>query len=208
MGDLKRHGMTFRLTLALLLSVYTTATTAVELSFLGGSQGGGEIEYIDTGSTLNFADDAVRAVVFSVPRGDEKSFELFYSRQHTRLEEEPLVPAGELMDLDVNYLHFGGALMSEQLYGLQGFLTGGLGITHYNPSLSGAAAENRVSMSLGLGARWMPSDRVGLRLEGRLFGTLFNSNTVIFCSGGCSFAVSGELLNQYAILGGLVIRFD
>ena len=192
----------------LLLGLFPSAVSAVDISLLSGSQGGGHIEHISTGSTLNFADDSVNALIFSIPRHDNRDMELLYSRQKTRLEEASAVPAGELIALDVHYLHLGGTVFSEEFNGVSGFLSGGLGVTRFNPSPGGAVSENRASLSLGMGARWMPTSRVGLRLEGRLFGTLFNSNTAVFCSGGCTFAVSGELLTQYALFGGLVIHFD
>ena len=195
--------------LSILLGLFSSVATAVDVTLLGGSQGGGDIEYISTGSTLDFADEAVHGLIFSIPRSHNKDLELFYSQQQTRLEEGgPFVPPSELMELDIHYLHLGGSVMSEKLNGLQGFLSGGLGITHFSPSLQGAAAENKASLSLGAGARWMLSDRVGLRLEGRMYGTLFDSNTLLFCSGGCAFSVSGELLTQYAIFGGVVVHFD
>jgi len=194
--------------MAILCSLYAVNAAALDITLLGGSQGGGSVEYISTGTTLHFADDNMHGLILSLPQGHDKQLELFYSRQQTQLEQEPLVPAGDLMALDVHYLHLGGTVLSDELNGVRGFLSGGLGITHFDPSLRGASAEERASLSIGVGGRWMPSSHVGLRLEGRAFGTLFNSNTAIFCSGGCSFAVSGQLLTQYAIFAGLVLRFD
>lgn len=198
-----------RLILTLLLSLASPALLATDLTLLGGTQGGGNLNHINTDSTLHFEQAPARALILSWPLGQDRDLEVFYSQQQTRLgEANSSVPNSDLFDLDIHYLHLGGTVLSEARYGWQGFLSGGLGLSHFSPALGGATAENRVSMSLGLGARWMPTARIGLRLESRLYGTLFNSNTSIFCSGGCQLSVSGDLLSQYAIFAGLVLRLD
>ncbi len=198
-----------RLLLTLLLALAAPALLAADLTLLGGSQDGGNLNHINTDSTLQFEQAPARAVILGWPLDRDRDLELFYSQQQTRLgEASSNVPNSDLFDLDIHYLHLGGTVLSQARHGWQGFLSGGLGLSHFSPALGGAAAENRVSMSLGLGARWMPTERVGLRLESRLYGTLFNSNTAIFCSGGCQLSVSGDLLSQYAIFAGVVVRLD
>ncbi len=186
-----------------------TSAVAAEFTLMPGTQGGGRLQHIVTEDDLHFATTPARALIVGAPLSSFQDMELFYSQQQTRLEQDgATVPGHQLFDLDVHYLHLGGTVLSERLHGLQGFLSGGLGVSHLSPSLGGASAETRTSMSVGLGARWMPTERVGLRLEGRLFGTLFNSNTTIFCSGGCSFSINGDLLSQYGLFAGLVVRLD
>lgn len=193
----------------LILSLCSPALLASELTLLGGTQGGGDLNHIDTSSTLHFAQAPTRALILGWPLDHNRDMELFYSQQQTRLGGgSSAVPTADQFEVDIHYLHLGGTVLSEERYGWQGFLSGGLGLTHFSPALGGAAAENRASMSLGLGARWMPNPRFGLRLESRLYGSLFNSNTTIFCSGGCQLSVSGDLLSQYAIFAGVVVRLD
>jgi hypothetical protein len=194
---------------ALLLSLSSSALLATELTLFGGTQGGGDLNHIDTNSTLRFEQSPAHALILGRPLDHNRDLELFYSQQQTRLGGgSNAVPAADQFDVDIHYLHLGGTVLSEERNGWQGFLSGGLGLSHFSPSLGGATAENRASMSLGLGARWMSHPRLGLRLESRLYGTLFNSNTAIFCSGGCQLSVSGDLLSQYAIFAGVVVRLD
>jgi hypothetical protein len=200
--------MRTRFFLTLLLCLCSALVTAAELSLLYGTQGGGSLEYIDTGATLEMAEKPVRALVIGTPLNYEKDLELFYSRQKTRLRDASAVANETLSSLDIHYLHLGGTVLSEQLADWQAFISGGLGVTHFSPLPGGSDPETRASMSVGLGARWMPTRRVGLRVETRLFGSLFNSNTSVFCSGGCVMTVSGDLLTQYAVYGGVVFRFD
>jgi hypothetical protein len=200
--------MMIRFFLPLLLGLFSTFATAAEVSLLYGTQGGGELEHDDTGATLEMAEKPVRALVIGTPLNDEQELELFYSRQQTRLRDSSAVSNETLSSLDVHYLHVGGTVPSDSLAGWQGFISGGLGVTHFTPLPSELDPETRASISVGLGARWMPTRRVGLRFETRLYGTLFNSNTSVFCSGGCVMTVSGDLLTQYAVFGGIVFRFD
>lgn len=200
--------MKCRLCLPLFIGLFATAATAAEVSLLYGTQGGGNLEHVDTDSTLKMAEEPVRALIIGTPLNDYQELELLYSRQKTRLRDSSAVADESLSSLDIHYLHLGGTVVSEPVVDWQGFLSGGLGFTHFSPLPSGVESETRASMSLGLGARWMPTRRVGLRLETRWYGTLFNSNTRIFCSGGCEMRVSGDLLSQYSVMGGVVFRFD
>ncbi|MFO7594027.1 MAG: hypothetical protein R6X15_08310 [Pseudomonadota bacterium] len=191
-----------------LLGLFPTFVTAAEVSLLYGSQGGGNLEHVDTDATLKMAEEPVRALILGTPLNDYQELELLYSRQKTRLRDSSAVADESLSSLDVHYLHLGGTVLSEPVADWQGFISGGLGFTHFSPLPSGVDSETRASMSIGLGTRWMPTRRVGLRLEARWYGTLFNSSTSIFCSGGCEMRVSGDLLSQYSVMGGVVFRFD
>lgn len=198
-----------RIYLFLPLILLSTTSSAFDLTALYGRQDGGRMNHVNTDSSLRLGQSDASGFILGRSISANRDLEIFYSRQQTELKEgEIMVPQEDLFTIDAQYLHLGGTVLSKPNHGLQGFLSGGLGITHFNPSLSGTSAENRLSMNLGIGVRWMPIERVGLRLDGRFYGTLFNSNTSLFCSGGCRLSVSGELLTQYAIFVGLVMRLD
>jgi opacity protein-like surface antigen len=195
--------------LALFLSLLTTSAIAVEITPLGGTQGGGVLTHIASGETLKLQEAPTQGLIIGWKLNREQEMELLYSRQQTRLQSSnSAIPQSDLFDLDIHTLQLGGTVLSETTHQLQGFLSGGLGITHYTPALSGADSETRASLSLGIGAKWMPVKNVGLRLEARGYGTLFNSTTSIFCSGGCTLSVSGDLLSQYALFAGIIIRLE
>lgn len=183
---------------------------ALDLTPLYGSEGGGNLSHISTDSTLTLASSEMKGVILSWPISDFQDMEVYYSQQQTHLQQGDVpVPPEDLISLDIRTLHVGGTVLSDEgPSGLQGFLSGGIGLTHYTPSLGVSASEVRPSASVGLGVRWMPTQRLGVRLEGRLYGSLFNNTTTIFCSGGCSFSISGDLLTQYALYAGVVFRFD
>jgi len=199
----------FRIYFSLLLALFSTTSTALDLTLLYGHQDGGWLNHIDTDSRLKLVQSSTSGFILGRPLSANQDLELFYSKQQSELKEGNItVPPEDLITIDIHYLHLGGTVFLETYQGIQGFLSGGLGMTRFSPSLSGAPAENRPSMSFGVGARWMPVKGVGLRLESRFYGTLFNSNTLIFCSGGCQLSVSGDLLTQYAIFAGVVVRLN
>jgi hypothetical protein len=198
-----------RTALILLLSLLANSTTAVEITPLSGTQGGGVLTHIASGDTLQLQDTPTHGVIFGWQLNHEQEIELLYSRQQTRLQSNnSAIPQSDLFALDIHTLHLGGTVLSETTHQLQGFLSGGLGITRYTPALFAANSETRASLSLGIGAKWMPLKSIGLRLEARGYGSLFNDNTSIFCSGGCTLSVSGDLLSQYAIFAGIIIRLE
>jgi len=200
--------MVIRFLLLLLFGLCSSFVNATEVSVLFGTQGGGQLEDDTTGATLDLAEKPMQALIIGTPLNYEKDLELFYSRQETHLRDSSALPSADISSLDIHYLHLGGTVLSDELAGWQGFVSGGLGVTYFSPRPNGLDPETRASMSVGIGARWMASHRVGLRVETRLYGTLFNSNTSVFCSGGCVMSVSGDLLSQYAVFGGVVFRFD
>ena len=64
-----------------------------------------------------------------------------------------------------------------------------------------------LSFSIGVGLKWPVTDNVALRLETRALATLYNSNSALFCNGGCSLTVNGSLFVQAEIFTGVAIKF-
>ena len=51
-------------------------------------------------------------------------------------------------------------------------------------------------------------DEVGIRLDGRWFGTLFNGSGTAFCSEGkCLVEVQGDVLSQFTANAGVIVAF-
>ncbi len=196
-------------TLLCLLLLFANAAPALELTAFSGEQGGGPLRDIEADNSLGLEQRPLEGLIIGAPLSPTQDLELYYSRQQTRLKEGTVaVATDQLFDVEVHYLHLGGTVLSPRYYGWQGFLSGGLGVSHFSPSPRGGEAENRASLSLGVGAKWMPLKHVGIRLEGRLYGSLFNSSTSLFCGGGCELELQGDLLRQYAFFAGVVVRFD
>jgi hypothetical protein len=92
------------------------------------------------------------------------------------------------------------------------YVVGTIGLSHFDPQGSGFDSETFFSFSFGGGAKFFADKRVGLRLEGRFFATLVDSDSKIFCRSGvdtnfCAVKVDGDLLWQWQAMAGLVFRF-
>jgi hypothetical protein len=116
-------------------------------------------------------------------------------------------PDTTLGDLTTHQIQIGG--MVEKLGGrVQPFGMGHLGMTIFDSKESQVGSETRFSAGLGGGLK-IPtnSGRVGLRLQGRFWMTLFGSNGGFWCSlpGACAVSVSGTALVQGEFTGGIYL---
>ncbi len=145
---------------------------------------------------------------FIVRRGG--AVELYYGRQPTNLKITPTVGVVESVPMTVQYFQIGGLGYMEQ--GItQPFAKFTLGATYYKPDAQTLGGINisdewRFSVGLGLGVKAFPSERVGVRLEGNLFGTFLDTNSGLWCGfGGCSLGFFGAGMLQANINGGVTL---
>ena len=137
--------------------------------------------------------------------------ELIYLRQPTTVNYQPLGgPVSALFPASVNYIQIGG----EQEFGnnerVAPFAMGSAGMTIFDPDTTGISAETRFSMGVGGGLKAMlgQPQRIGLRLQGRVWLNFFNSGGEIFCGGlGCVATIEGGVITQWDFSGGVVFAF-
>ena len=87
-----------------------------------------------------------------------------------------------------------------------------IGGTHIDVDTEGFGSDTFLGFSIGGGLQIAPNSRLGLRLEGRAFGTLLRSGSTIFCGSGpggagCAITVAGDVLWQFQMMAGIVFRF-
>ena len=87
-----------------------------------------------------------------------------------------------------------------------------LGGTHIRTSAAESASDTFFSGSIGLGLKFLPTSRFGIRVEARAYGTVLDSGTDLFCSTGpdanvCAIRVEGEMLSQVETFVGVTFRF-
>ena len=94
------------------------------------------------------------------------------------------------------------------------YLAATIGVAHFDVATDGYDSETFFSFSIGGGLQFWPNNRLGVRLEGRAFGTLVRSDSDLFCvsdpgngTAGCAISVSGEVLWQFQAMAGVVFRF-
>jgi hypothetical protein len=135
---------------------------------------------------------------------------VLYARQSTDLDASGIVVPQSAFDIDVEYLHFGGTYLFDGER-VRPFVAMTIGATRFDPGLSGANARTYFSMSLGAGWKFRLAEHVGLRLEGRGYGTLIDNNSRLFCEidggGACLIIVEGRIITQWEARAGLTIRF-
>jgi opacity protein-like surface antigen len=184
-------------------------TTRFEVTpFVGYRFGGGfDVDGFDQDADLD--DHGSFALALNLRRDEESQYELFYSRQETRLEpDSPLAPLG----INVEYLHLGGTLDVDDEMLLRPYVVGGLGITRLTPEPGRVSDNTRFSMHLGAGFRVPVSEHFSVRLEARGFLTFVDTDSSFFCSSGsagglCAIRGSGSTFLQYELLAGAAFAF-
>ena len=68
--------------------------------------------------------------------------------------------------------------------------------------------ETKFSFSLGGGIKIPLTEHIGLRVEGRGFGTMFDENSSLFCvNNRCAVRVEGDVIWQFTGFAGVVFSF-
>ena len=192
-------------------SVLSLQANAVELTPLYGYRAGGE--FIDdlSGQKHTIRSSDIYGLIVGFPYDYKRDFEIYYSHQSSELTsisvDTPATGSSATIPLTVDYLHFGGTAPVSESDNMKTFVTGGLGFTYLNPDFNNAQSDLRASFSIGFGMKWPLSENIALRLETRGFATLFNSNSSIFCNGGCSISVNGSLFMQGEVFAGIGFKF-
>ena len=184
-----------------------------EITPFAGYTWGGEFTDSVTGTTLNVDETDNYGVMLDINMVDIKQeeqsqIELYFSHQATKLRTDSgLFTGNPLFNLDINYYHIGGTYGAD-LGKVRPFLVGTLGVTYMDPQGPGLNSLTKFSLSLGGGVKLFATDHVGLRLEGRWFGTLFNGSGSAFCTDEkCAINVQGDLFSQFVANAGLIIAF-
>jgi hypothetical protein len=194
-----------------------------ELTPYGAYRFGGEFEGEDTddgdatndGQNFELREGNATGLIFNIRTNSVNTqWEILYAHQDTQLETEATFTAGApLLDLDVDYLQFGGTyLFDEASDSTVPFVAMTAGLARFEPENPGFEAENYFSGSLGGGVQLRADKPVGVRLEARVFGTFVDSDSTLFCRTGpdanfCALSVSGNVLVQFEARAGVVVRF-
>ncbi|MCU7906466.1 MAG: porin family protein [Candidatus Thiodiazotropha sp. (ex Epidulcina cf. delphinae)] len=180
------------------------AADGLEFSPFTGYRFGGSFEDSGSDNSLDVDDTAGWGFTVSQTASKTTRYEFLYSHQDTSLADS--TDPNNAFDLDIHYLHLGGAVDVYQDR-FTPYITGGLGMTFMNPGHRGYDDETRFSMSVGGGLKWYPTERLGIRFEMRGYSTLVNSNGSLFCDGGCNLQINGDIFPQFETNLGLIFRF-
>ena len=196
---------TLALMLTALVSLYLLPASAQGFGItpFTGYRFGGEFEDINTGTTLKLSEEQTYGIIFDRQLASGDIMEFYYSRQPSSLVASGMVTP---VDIDVEYYHLGGKYAMKSNPGA--FYVGSVGLTRFNPGVDDRGAETNLSIGLGVGMETAADKRVGLRLEGRAFGTFIDSSGGIFCGGGsCLVFTESQMLWQFEVNAGITFRF-
>ena len=201
-----------RLTIFLIsILFYSSNIFAVEITPFFGHRNGGEFVDTDTDKKHTIEGSDMYGLIIGWPLDKSHDMEIYYSHQSSKLKSVnvtiPTTNSTTDIPLTVDYLHIGGTAPITDTGPVLTFVTGGLGFTYLSPDISGLQSDLRASFSIGLGLKYLFTKNIALRLETRALATLFNSNSALFCNGGCSLSVNGSLFWQAEVFAGIGFKF-
>ncbi len=174
-----------------------------------GLRSGGEFRTED--GDVDVDDAATFGVQFNARVDHNTQWQIFLGHQSTELQAGGLFIGEDRVDVDVDYLQVGGT------YYLDGetftpYVAATLGLSRFDPDRAGFESENFFAFSLAGGLRVINTRRLGVNLEARWLGSFIDSDSDIFCftspeNNACLVSVDGDLLSQFDLTLGAVLRF-
>jgi hypothetical protein len=175
--------------------------------FFGYSFSGG-FEDADTGEDYDIDDAACYGGMVDVRVSESTQVEFFLSRQETELQsDDGLFGGPTLFDLDIDYYHLGGTyILTDGPW--QPFVVATVGATHIDPDVSGSDSLTRLSLGIGGGVRFFPTENFGLYLAGRGLFTFVGGDTLVESEGGAlTVEIASDTLWQAQLQAGVIFAF-
>ena len=185
----------------------SAAAQGVEIAPMGGYRfGGGFFERV-TQQPVDLDGAPVFGIVVNVPLHEGLFVEALVTHQDAGVTV-PTTILGPATRWRIVVDHYQAGGLQEFAYSprVRPFLTGLLGLTRY---AADGDNEIRFTASAGGGVKLMPVPRLGIRLDGRVFGTFLDAEgRAIACSPGiCLVAFNADIVLQAEFTVGLVVAF-
>ena len=192
---------------ALVLTTVLLAPTAAmagefEITPFLGYQFGGDIETFYQGAyhDVDINSSGNWGVVLSLGLSPVTQIELLYNTQDTEADAQRFEDS---LGLKIDYWQVSMLWSFDPDSQINPYVVFGIGGTWMRPD--GFSSESRFSGNLGGGVKIMFSDTIGVRLEGRFYGTYINSTTS-YCDPFWCYGYNNSLY-QFDVSAGLIIRF-
>jgi hypothetical protein len=185
------------------------ATT--EITAFGAYRFGGTFEEEESEVEYELNDSPSFGLIVNFRHKDPTQWEILYSQQQTEAELLGGTTGDGEIDIDLHVLQLGGTYQFEGEVA-RPYLAFTLGGTHVKASANGSDSDTFFSGSIGIGMKFLPTSRVGIRVEARAYGTLVDNSTDLFCSTGpdqnvCAIRLDGRMLSQVETFAGITVRF-
>ena len=184
----------------------TICAQKFEISPFAGLRFGGAVTD-QTGITYDLDATASYGVGLEFALSDEARIQLLWSHQSTGVNRFSYDDDGRV-DLDIDYFHAGTAYIFDPLSRTRPFLGMSIGATRV-ASPDDNSAVTYFSVGIGGGVKLFFNDHIGIRFDGRFFGTYGGSGAfAVGCgSGGCLVGFGGDFLWQGETAVALVFGF-
>ena len=184
---------------------------ATEITAFGAYRFGGTFEEDETDASYELNDSPSFGLILNFRHKDPTQWEILYSQQRTEAEFSGATTNDPEVDIDLHVLQLGGTYQFEGEVA-RPYLAFTLGGTHVRTRSAESNSDTFFSGSIGVGMKFLPTSRVGIRVEARAYGTLVSSSTDLFCSTGpdlniCAIRLEGRMLSQVETFAGITVRF-
>jgi opacity protein-like surface antigen len=206
--------------LVLCLAVFLSTAAAAqsgpgrfEITPYGAYSFGGSFNDSETNASVSTTDSPNFGLIFNFRESTNTQWEILYSQQSTDVAATGLPAIGAPLEMDLRYLQAGGTYQGEGDH-VCPYLAATVGAAFFDVKTDGFNSDTFFSFSIGPGLQIRPNDRLGIRLEARVFGTLVGSDSKLFCvsnpgggAAGCAISITGEVFWQMQAMAGVVFRF-
>lgn len=201
--------------LLLLLAPLAFAASAEERAFraevtpFAGARFGGSFDDRETEARLHIEDgDTSFGLLVNWWHSPVTEWEIGVSHQDTSIRGEGL---GAPYEIRIDYVQVGGTYLGDGQVA-RPYLVATVGAAFLDPESAEFESETYFSFSIGGGFKFFPRKRFGLRAEARVFGTVIDDDSRIFCgfgpnNSGCVIATEAEVIWQWELLLGGIVRF-
>jgi len=184
---------------------------ATEITAFGAYRFGGTFEEDASEASYELNDSPSFGLILNLRHKDPTQWEIFYSQQRTEAEFIGATSNDPEVDIDLHVLQLGGTYQWEGEVA-RPYLAFTLGGTHVRSRSAESKSDTFFSGSIGVGMKFLPTSRIGIRVEARAYGTLVSSSTDLFCSTGpdlniCAIRLEGRMLSQVETFAGITVRF-
>ncbi len=186
------------------------AQSPIEITPFAGYQFGGKMRFYE--GELKIQDNANYGLALDFELAPDTKLEIFWSQMQTSAEFNPYYNYEYLrvdpFDVSVGYIQIGGVqeleLDNDMIRPFGAFT---LGTTYFMPKETNYQDSWKFSVTLGGGVKIWFSDRIGIRLQGRLMLPMFWGGAGFTVgTGGSGFTVgAGTSMVQGDFSGGLII---
>ena len=154
-----------------------------EMTPFAGYRVGGTFEDETTDAEFELDNAGSFGLIVNMRETANTEWELMFSHQKTEINLDGGPGPATAIDINVDYLQIGGTYLGDG-YRARPYLVATVGLAHLDPASAGLPSDTFFAFSIGGGWKLRPSERLGLRLEGRFYGTVIDADSKIFCVSG------------------------